>query len=51
MFAWVGCEFADYRAVTAFLRRLSIPKDSIVAFSHGRRSLSDEEALEQSARE
>lgn len=50
-FAWIGCEFSDFRSLRTLLRNRGFAKRDIVAFSHWRRGLSDEQALEQAAKE
>lgn len=46
LFVWVGCEFHDFRAIRRFLRDdLKLPAARIVAFSHWRRGMSEEDII------
>ncbi len=46
LFVWVGCEFHDFRAIRRFLRDdLKLPAERIVAFSHWRRGMSEEDII------
>ncbi len=46
LFVWVGCEFHDFRAIRRFLRdEIKLPAAQIVAFSHWRRGMSEEEII------
>ncbi|QTL03956.1 siderophore-interacting protein [Aquabacter sp. L1I39] len=46
LFVWVGCEFHDFRAIRHFLRdAVKLPVGQIVAFSHWRRGMSEEEII------
>lgn len=46
LFVWVGCEFHDFRAIRRFLRdEARLPAAQIVAFSHWRRGMSEEDII------
>lgn len=46
LFVWVGCEFHDFRAMRRFLRdEVKLPASQIVAFSHWRRGMSEEDII------
>lgn len=46
LFVWVGCEFHDFRAIRHFLRdTVRLPPRQIVAFSHWRRGMSEEDII------
>lgn len=46
LFVWVGCEFHDFRAIRHFLRdEAKLPASQIVAFSHWRRGMSEEDII------
>ncbi|WP_024281193.1 siderophore-interacting protein [Xanthobacter sp. 126] len=46
LFVWVGCEFHDFRAIRHFLRdETKLPASRIVAFSHWRRGMSEEDII------
>lgn len=46
LFVWVGCEFHDFRAIRRFLRdEVKLPASQIVAFSHWRRGMSEEDII------
>ncbi|WP_341992760.1 siderophore-interacting protein [Azorhizobium sp. AG788] len=46
LFVWVGCEFHDFRAIRRFVRdELKLPAARVVAFSHWRRGMSEEDII------
>lgn len=46
LFVWVGCEFHDFRAIRHLLRdEVKLSADQIVAFSHWRRGMSEEDII------
>lgn len=51
IFAWIGCEYGQYRALLENVLGHGVPKPNVVGFAHWRRGLNDEEALAQSSRE
>jgi NADPH-dependent ferric siderophore reductase len=49
-FCWVGAEYSAFRELRRYLREeLGLPSSSIVAFSHWRRGMSEEDVVEAGA--
>ncbi len=46
LFVWIGCEYHDFRTIRLFLRdEVKLHKSRIVAFSHWRRGMSEEDIV------